>query len=53
MYGISILNLYCFLKGRPDPCAIYPLVVLHSDKLDLEPFYQDLPKYKPFLSASA
>lgn len=44
--------LFC-LQGEPDVVDIAPLVVANCDKLDLERFYSDLPKYFPYLSPTA
>jgi len=41
------------LQGDPDVTNEAVPVVPNCDKLDLERFYQDLPKYMPYLSASA
>lgn len=40
-------------QGNPDGTSKAVEVVPNSDKLDLECFYQDLPKYMPYLSSCA
>ena len=41
------------LQGDPDVTNEADTVVPNCDKLDLQRFYQDLPKYMPYLSVSA
>lgn len=42
-----------FLQNCPDAIDVPLLVSPKTDKLDLEHFFRDLQKYKPWLSASA
>ena len=41
------------LQGDPDVTDKAAQVTPNCDKLDLERFYQDLPKYMPYLSLLA
>ena len=48
-----MLVLLFFVQGCPDVVDVPAAVEPNLDKLDLDRFLQDLPKYKPWLSAVA
>lgn len=50
---LAMLVLLFFVQGCPDVVDVPAAVEPNLDKLDLDRFLQDLPKYKPWLSAVA